>query len=257
MGGLKKEAPTGIEALLDMVRDRRSMRRFRPDEVPQESILKALEVARWAMSGANAQPWEFVVVRDKELRMEITMSWLELLREIMTIEQTRIPELRLKPLRDGRDFTPPWKDAPVLIVVLGDKRTYQATVMSASFLNIECSSDAIYHKNMANATQLLHLAISAQKLGSMWISAAPIWGNRIKKLLNIPDILDVHSVAAVGYPAYEPEPPYRRTLEEIVHHDGYDQKKYRSAADIQKFLYSLRGYTDVAYKQGFLDYKEQ
>ncbi len=242
-----------INSFLELVKSRRSVRRFKPDPVPDEAIANMLEAARWAMSGANAQPWEFVVVRDNDTRQKIVDSWLEPHREVYTIEQTRIPELRLRPLRDDFDTAPPWQDAPTLIMVLGDRRTYQATVLAAHFLAGEGGTDATYLKNMANATQLMHLAAAAQGLGSMWLSVARVWGQAIKQILDIPEMLDLHTIVAVGYPAYTPKAPYRRRLADIVHYDRYDRSKYRSAEQIQQFLYSLRGYTEGAYRQGFLE----
>ena len=242
-----------IDALLDLVKKRRSIRRFKPDDVSPMCIEKMLETARWAMSGANAQPWEFVVVRDKERLRMIAESWREPHREVYTIEQTRIPELRLTPLRDTCDTAPPWRDAPVMIVMVGDKRTYQATVLAAHFMSGEGGTDATYLKNMANATQLLHLAAAAQGLGSMWLSVNRPWGQGIKHILGIPEILDVHTIVVVGHPAYTPKSSYRRPLTDIVHYDGYNHDKYRSAADIQQFLYDLRGHTEGAYRQGFLE----
>jgi nitroreductase len=51
-------------SLLDLVQKRRSTRRFKPDPIPDEYIDKIIEVARWAPSGFNQQPWDFVVVRE-------------------------------------------------------------------------------------------------------------------------------------------------------------------------------------------------
>jgi 5,6-dimethylbenzimidazole synthase len=204
------------------------------------------------MSGANAQPWEFVVVRDPDTRQKIVDSWLEPHREVYTIEQTRIPELRLRPLRDDFDTAPPWQEAPALIMVLGDRRTYQATVLAAHFLSGEGGTDATYLKNMANATQLLHLAAAAQGLGSMWLSVARVWGQAIKQILDIPEMLGPAHHRGRGLPGLYPQGAYRRRLADIVHYDKYDRSKYRSAEQIQQFLYSLRGYTEGAYKQGFL-----
>ncbi len=242
-----------ISSFLELVKKRRSIRRFKTDEVPIQAINNMLEAARWAMSGANAQPWEFVVVREKDTRQRIVDSWLEPHREVWMIEQTRIPELRLTPLKDGFDTEPPWKDAPVMIMVLGDKRTYQATVLAAHFLGGEGGTDATYLKNMANATQLLHFAAAAQGLGSMWLSVSRAWGEEIKKILDVPEILDLHTIVCVGYPAYTPKAPYRRKLADIVHFDRYDRTMYRDARQIQEFLYNLRGHTEGAYKQGFLE----
>ncbi len=60
MGGGNKT----YDMLLKLVKTRMSVRKFRPDPIPEDTIDKILEVARWAMSGANSQPWEFVVVTD-------------------------------------------------------------------------------------------------------------------------------------------------------------------------------------------------
>ena len=52
-----------IDAFLELAKTRRSIRRFKSDPVPDELILKILEAARWAQSGGNSQPWEFIVIR--------------------------------------------------------------------------------------------------------------------------------------------------------------------------------------------------
>jgi nitroreductase len=238
-----------IDAFLKLVKTRRSVRRFKPDPVPDESVEKILGAARWAMSGANAQPWEFVVVRDKELRQRIVESWLEPNMEAYVIEQTRVPEVRHHHLRSPLT-TPSFKDAPVLIAMVGDKRTYQATVLAASFLGTEGAADAIYFKNMANATLLLHLAAAASGLGSEWISVNRPWGQALKNILDIPEILDVQTLVAVGYPAYTPAAPFRRPLQDMVHYDRYDKAKARNAQDIYDFLVKLRRETEKPYKQG-------
>ena len=141
-----------IDDFLELVHTRRSVRKFAPDAVPPDILGKILEAGRWAMSGANAQPWEFVVVQDGATRAKIVDSWLAPNQEAYVMEQTRVPEIRHHQLREPLT-TPHFKDAPVFIVMVGDRRTYQATVLGASFLVTEGAADAIYLKNMANATQ--------------------------------------------------------------------------------------------------------
>jgi nitroreductase len=201
------------------------------------------------MSGANAQPWEFVVVRDTQMRTKVVDSWLAPNQEAYVIEQTRVPEARHHQLRSPLT-TPSFKDAPVLIVVVGDRRTYQATVLGANFLVTEGAADAIYLKNMANATQNLHLAAAAAGLGSEWISVNRLWGQALKKILDIPEMLEVQTLAAIGYPAYKPKPSYRRPLADIVHYEKYDRSGYRTGEDIFKYLVALRQNTEPPYKQG-------
>jgi nitroreductase len=238
-----------IDDFLELVHSRRSVRRFKPDAVPQDIIEKILDAGRWAMSGANAQPWEFVVVKDPQIRERVVDSWLAPNQEAYVIEQTRIPEIRHHHLRVPLT-TPSFKDAPVLIVMVGDRRTYQATVLGANFLVTEGAADAIYLKNMANATQNLHLAAAAAGLGSEWVSVNRLWGQALKKILDIPEILEVQTLAAIGHPAYKPGPSYRRPLAEIVHYDRYDRSRYRTGEDIFKYLVALRQNTEPPYKQG-------
>jgi nitroreductase len=53
---------------------RRSIRKFKPDPVPDEIIYDLLEAARLAPSGCNAQPWRFKIVKDKETRQKLAQA---------------------------------------------------------------------------------------------------------------------------------------------------------------------------------------
>ena len=59
------EARTAAD-LISFLRSLRAVRRFRPDPVPQEVVDDILEVARWSGSASNRQPWDLVVIRDRE-----------------------------------------------------------------------------------------------------------------------------------------------------------------------------------------------
>ncbi len=55
----------------EAIKNRRSIRKFTPDEVPQKMIDQMLEATRLAPSASNRQPWHFLVVRDQELRKDL------------------------------------------------------------------------------------------------------------------------------------------------------------------------------------------
>lgn len=55
-----------VEAGISLLRSLRAVREFRPDQVPQKIVDDVLEVARWSGSASNRQPWELVVVRDRD-----------------------------------------------------------------------------------------------------------------------------------------------------------------------------------------------
>ena len=59
------------DTLLELVKTRVSVRNLKPDPIPDDYVTKVLEVGRWAMSGANGQPWDFVVVKDAAIIQEL------------------------------------------------------------------------------------------------------------------------------------------------------------------------------------------
>ncbi len=232
--------------LLDLVRKRRSIRRFKPDSIPEGYVERILEIARWAMSGANGQPWEFVVVKDKALREKIVKLYQDERHHIRIIEQTRVKEMR-HPYFEFPEGEPSIKNAPVIIVVCADPRALQATVLSSHFYGGEGGPMATWYKNVANATQLINLAAANLGLGAQWLSVNITWENQIKEALDIPQPIAVHTIVPLGYPDYKVSPPYRRKLNEIVHYDKYDRSKYRTDEQLQEFLLDLRRRTAPTY----------
>jgi nitroreductase len=57
--------------ILDLLKSRRSIRSYQDKPIPQDLILQILEAGRWAPTGANLQPWHFIVVTDAETRKRI------------------------------------------------------------------------------------------------------------------------------------------------------------------------------------------
>ncbi|MFC1872966.1 nitroreductase family protein [Chloroflexota bacterium] len=232
-----------INEFLELVTKRRSIRRFKTDPIPDEYIEKMIEAARWAMSGGNAQPWEFIAIKDKETKKKIDDLNIEQRRQIWSIERTRIKELQHPSHAPGPPQGPTgFKDAPVYIVVCADPRANQASVLGAHFLHQEGGVGAHLYKDMANATQNICLAATALGLGTEWVSICSIIESPLKALLDVPEELSIHTLVAVGYPAYEPQPQYRRELSEILHYEKYDKSKYRSSDDIFQWLFKLRQY---------------
>src|SRR5215212_4790813 len=70
------------QATMAFLRGLRAVRNFRPDPVPEEVVSELLQVARWSGSAKNEQPWEFIVVRDRET-----------LRALAAVEDSTAPHL--------------------------------------------------------------------------------------------------------------------------------------------------------------------
>ncbi len=114
-----------IDTLLDVLQGRRSSRTgFLKDKpVPDELIETILEAARWAPSAGNSQPWEFLVIRDLEIREKIVEIFKTQMRDKVEIEEATRGQRRR--VNAGVDF----RHAPVHVVVLGDPRTNDAYPM--------------------------------------------------------------------------------------------------------------------------------
>ena len=237
-----------IDELLKLLKKRRSIRRFKPDPIPDESVQKIIEAARWAMSGGNGQPWEFIVVKGPEIRSKIVGLHDELDMLRWTMEKTRIEEIRHPAWANSPAGRSGFKDAPVIIVVCGDPRTWQATVLTGPFLRGDGGPEATYIMNLANATQNIHLAAAASGLGAQWVSVNSAWEGSLKALLGVPHEFTIPVIVPIGYPAYDPPPPYRRKLTDIIHSEKYDRARYRSAEDIFEFIVNLRKRTKRHYE---------
>jgi nitroreductase len=224
------------------------VREFKPDPIPDEYVEKMIDAARWAQSGANAQPWEFIVIKGKKTREEVARIYQEYHEQVWQVERTRIKELRHLAYTDGPPAKPPgFKDAPVIIIICGDPRAVQATILATHFIPNEGGPGAHFLKNMANATQILQLAAAALGLGAQWVSISRITETRLKALLNVPEELTIPTIVPVGYPVRKLSPTYRRELKDIIHYEKYDLSKYRSGEDIYQFLLGLRQHTKPAY----------
>ncbi|MBI4333938.1 MAG: nitroreductase family protein [Chloroflexi bacterium] len=239
-----------FDSFLAVVRSRRSCRAFKPDPIPEGYVEKIIETARWAMSGANGQPWEFIIVKDQAMKDRIAELFIGNRERVYNIERTRVEDLRMPAYRDRPDTRPALQTAPVVIVIVGDRRTVQASVLYSNFVFGEGGPGAVYQKNMANATHLLQLGAAALGLGAQWCSVNSSWEDSLKRLLDVPEELQIPTLIPVGYPDGKPAPPFRRKLKEVLHYGKYDRSRYRSGEEIFEFIKELRRRTREAYARG-------
>ncbi len=225
------------QGLLELIKKRRSIHRFKPEPIPDEYVEKIIEAAHWAPSGANSQPWEFIVIKKKELRdriVALVKEQRELSRRMeLTREQDmRMPTVEKPPAQFG------WQDAPVCIILCGDPRTREAYPLSA-FYSLR---DSIFASSLASAFLYMHLAATSLGLGSQWVTsiAHPFVQSQLKLLLEIPKELDIYDMMAVGYPAEQRRPRFVREKDEMVHYDRFDRAKFRTAEQVTQFIAKIQ-----------------
>src|SRR5262249_59899593 len=130
------------DRFLALVKARHTCRRFKPDPLPEDAIEKILEAGRWAMSGANSQPWEFVVVRNPDTIRALYKTYQDEINDLNFWLEQRFPwELRHPGFRIEGDLATQyktmnarvgWSEAPPHIVVLGGGRRQLGSVSGAS-----------------------------------------------------------------------------------------------------------------------------
>jgi nitroreductase len=229
--------------ILEIITSRKSIRRFKPDPVPDEMIDKILESARWAPTGENYQPWRFIVVRDQETRNKIgdlakvgsgsrMTAWYcmgHMQERFAAIED---PEKRARVLRfmysvEVSEFA---KTCPVVIAVLGSLQLG--------------SVDVPYDLSAAVENMLLE-AVSLG-LGGCWVHG-PVASSRdavkFKKILNIPTEMNAYKViayVAIGYALEKRKYPRPKLpLEELVFWEEFG-KTTRPKKSLDELVYYER-----------------
>jgi len=219
-----------IDALRELVIQRRSTRGYDESrEVSEDALRAILGCARWAPSGGNGQPWEFIVVRDQQTRhriADIYMRQLEPKREMdLAVRGTA------KMTGDG------FRHAPVHLIILGDPRVKESYPIRTKLEK----ADSHFITGLANATLLIHLAAASLGLASQYVSDAnsPYMETLLKALLRIPEPLRIYHLVPIGYTKGNFATPPRRELAEIVHFEQYDMNKYRDDAAMERFINKL------------------
>ena len=228
--------------LLRLAKSRRTIRALKPDAVPDELIDKALEVARWAPTGFNMQPAEFVVLTDPESRAavkKIIDDWID--DDFYVLESTR--EAWQGPawtLADrGRVACPP---APVYLLIVGDTRRRAGLAMNARYCVQK--GDSIFESSLANTMTMLWLALTSLGLAAQPVSAVKNARPQalLKQLLGLPEAFYVYEMLVVGYSASEEEPPAKlvRHVDEIVHRGPESAGSFLSDEEVRRQIRKLR-----------------
>lgn len=225
------------DGFLQLVQKQRSIRLFKPDPLPDEYIDDILEAARFAPSGANSQPWEIVVVKDKIIKDQIVEIFKEESLSSYKLGQTR-PREEQHPVDRRRNEHPGFQDAPVFFVLFSDPRLEDAYPMAAQAYD----AHGITVSSMANLFMYMHLAATSLGLASQWVSATsdPLPQALIKQLLGVPRSFMLYDTMIAGYPAQSPPPPRLvRAKEEFTHINHYDQARYRTDTQVREFINTL------------------
>ncbi len=199
---------TSSADLLELLRRRRSVRRFKAAPVDRAVLERVLEAARLAPSAHNRQPWRFVVVQDEARRARLAEAMAARLRADRLADGAAPDEVEADVSRSRQRLT----RAPCAILVCltieamdryPDDRRNQAERMMAV-------------QSAAMAGENLLVAAAAEGLGACWMCAPLFAGEEARRSLNLPDDWEPQGLVLLGQPAETPPPRGRRRLEEVT-----------------------------------------
>ena len=224
------------EALLEIMRNRLTTRQFDPGYViPREHYALILEAARHAPSGANAQPWHYIIVTKPETKKSIADYFVE--------EQRRRAKLKMKfPTPNYRGL----ETAPGMIVVVADFRFTRAfpVLMDGSDLDRQYHENAerILLQSVAASTMSAHLAAAALGYNVWWVTAIGQESAQeaMRPLLGVPEELSIIDIFCFGPAAKAPYKRWKKTIDQIRSWDRFDLKNHMTLEQIGDWIKETR-----------------
>ncbi|WP_028845001.1 nitroreductase family protein [Thermodesulfovibrio thiophilus] len=165
-----------MQDILEIIKTRRSIRKFKQESPPEDLIKKCIEAALYAPSSMNSQPWYFVIVKDRT---------------------------KIKEIAKVQKFTKFLENAPYIIVALADEKrskhwledmgcSLMALLLEAHSLGLGACWGAVYNPDNKDRE------------------------NYIRQIIDIPENLRIISCIGIGYPDEIPHPKKVKTLEEAI-----------------------------------------
>ena len=177
--------------LMELVKTRRSIRKYQDKPVSEESLNTLLEAVQWAPSWTNCQCWEVVVVKDPAIRQRL--------------QETLAPK---------NPATKAIVNAPILLALCGVLKK------SGYYNGVESTKHGDWFMyDLGLATQNLCLAAQSMGLGTVIVGLFD--HDRAKAVLNAPDGMEVVTLIPAGYPAKASKAPERRKITEFTHYDTF------------------------------------
>jgi len=177
--------------LMDAIKGRRSVRKYKPDPVPEEALQRIMEAVRWAPSWANTQCWEVIVVKEPKIKSELAT----------TLTKTN-PALSSM------------ADAPIVIVLCGKKgvsgfKKGEAATVKGDWL--------MFDTGIAMQT----LCLTAHSLGLGTVVVGMFDHKKAEEILGVSQNTEVVAMTPLGYPAAEGSSPKRKEISTFVFYEKY------------------------------------
>jgi len=182
--------------IIDVIKSRRSIRKYLDKPIPKEIIDKLIKAAKWAPSGMNEQPWGFIVVQDRALIKELSDRSIPYINKIVEEDPKFAGYKKRMAVKDFSIFY----NAPCVIIILGRKDAFS------------------YQNDCAMAGQNLMLTAASVNIGSCWVGMMNVLDKDgwFRKKFQIPENYAIVAPIALGYFENKDIPVIERRTPEIL-----------------------------------------
>jgi nitroreductase len=218
---IKEEDGMDLQELEKLIKERRSIRRWKKQDVSDELLKKAIELATWAPNGGNFQGWRFVVVKNRQTIETMANAVQAVAEKIATWPESAAWPEEMERARKNASY---FRNAPVCIATFVGR--YQSAIDKA--LEVRGPSDPeagqirAFRRTSPTAIQSIAAAVTTMLLvfqnmglGAVWLGAPLMAMKEINTILKAPAGLDLTGLIAVGYPDESPRRD-RKPVEQVM-----------------------------------------
>ena len=205
--------------LVEAMETQRAVRRVFPDPVDDQIVVRCIELALRAPTGSNSQSWEFVIVRDREVRAAFATQYRIAWGPYRERAEAREPSPSMLKILDAVQWqVDHFEEIPVLVVAClssdgsgrGAPEPQDPPIVASSFYG------SIYP-----SVQNLLLAARSFGLGASLITL-PLWSlPTTRHILHLPETVTPACIVPLGWPRGRYGPTTRRPVTDVIHRDRY------------------------------------
>jgi len=181
--------------LMEAIKGRRSIRKYKTDPVPEETLQAILEAVQWAPSWANTQCWEVIIVKDSKIRSELAAT-----------------------LPKGNPAIPSMTAAPLTLVLCGRKGV-------SGYYRGEVTTDKGDWFMFDTGIAMQNLCLAAHALGLGTVVIGLMDHQKAAQILGVPADVEVVAMTPLGFPASTGGSSKRKEISEFVSYERFGKRR--------------------------------
>lgn len=203
--------------LIEAIKKRRSIRKFRSDKIPKEDIYDIIYAATLAPSAHNKQMWRFIAISNKDILREMKRAIMNEIEEVSNWQELKGAGVKVKGMRAYSTF---FVKAPLVFAVL--VKPYHSMIDEVLKLEglkkgqAELLRSQVEIQSVAAAVENLLLAATEKGYGTCWMCGPLIAAPALKEILKIEEPWRLMALVPMGIPDQEPKPKIVKKIDEVL-----------------------------------------